>query len=468
MQNSILSVGIDLGTSTTQIIFSKIYMQNSSVTAVPAVKITDKKIIYRSKIYFTPLINKNEINLAAIQNILQTEYDHAGIKKEDISTGAIIITGETARKSNAEKVLKALSDFAGDFVVATAGPDLESILAGYGAGAGDLSQKKEYPIVNYDIGGGTTNAALFFDGNVEQTFSLDIGGRLVRLDNDKSVIYISKRILPIINKYTINLKTGNRADFLQLKKLTDKFAAVLLKISSGEMLSREENSLFITPLTKKLPPHHVMFSGGVAEFVYSENSATDLNSATCFDDIGPLLGQSIRSVFCAANKIPLAGREKIRATVIGAGSHCLHISGSTVFIKKAYNPLKNLPAVFVPENNQDNLSEILRRKLSLFAEELPAISLKGKTAPSYSEVKYLAKSIADALKDYKKNTIVILLQSDFAKALGIILQQYLPKPNIICLDNIKAHDGDYVDIGTPINSVVPVVVKTLIFEQQQY
>ena len=467
MQNSLLSVGIDLGTSTTQIIFSRIYLQNSSVTAVPDVKITDKKIIYRSKIYFTPLINRNEINLSAIQNILQTEYDCAGIKKEDISTGAVIITGETARKSNAEKVLKALSDFAGDFVVATAGPDLESILAGYGAGAGELSQKKEYPIVNYDIGGGTTNAALFFDGNVEQTFSLDIGGRLVRLDDEKNVIYISERILPIIDKYNINLKAGSKADFLQLKNLTDAFAAILLKISCGKTLSSEENSLFITPLTTKLPPHHVMFSGGVAEFVYNENIVNDLNSAICFDDIGPLLGQSIRSVFSAAGKTPLIGKEKIRATVIGAGSHCLHISGSTVFIKKAYAPLKNLPVVFLPENKQDNITEILRRKLSLFVEDLPAISLKGKPAPSYSEVKYLAKSIAAALKYYDKDTIVILLQSDFAKALGIVLQQYLPKPNIICLDNIKAHDGDYVDIGTPVNSVVPVAVKTLIFEQQQ-
>lgn len=135
--------------------------------------------------------------------------------------------------------------------------------------------------------------------------------------------------------------------------------------------------------------------------------------------------------------------------------------------KKAYAPLKNLPVVFLPENKQDNITEILRRKLSLFVEDLPAISLKGKPAPSYSEVKYLAKSIAAALKYYDKDTIVILLQSDFAKALGIVLQQYLPKPNIICLDNIKAHDGDYVDIGTPVNSVVPVAVKTLIFEQQQ-
>ena len=51
-----------------------------------------------------------------------------------LRTGAVIITGETARKENANEVLEALSDLAGDFVVATAGPDLESILAARGAG----------------------------------------------------------------------------------------------------------------------------------------------------------------------------------------------------------------------------------------------------------------------------------------------------------------------------------------------
>lgn len=465
MQNSLLSVGIDLGTSTTQIIFSRIYLENSSITAIPDIKITKKEILYRSKIYFTPLIGKNKINLSAIQNILQKEYALADIEKKNISTGAVIITGETARKENAEAVLKTLSEFAGDFVVATAGPDLEAILAGYGAGAGELSQQTEYTILNFDIGGGTTNAALFFNGKVLQTFSLDIGGRLIRLDDDKNIIYISERIIPLINLLKINLTIGKQADFQQLKKLTDLFAEILLKISQNNPLIYPENNLYITPLTQKLPKHNVMFSGGVAEFVYSNKSINNLNDATYFNDIGPLLGQSIRSTFSKANKALLESREKIRATVIGAGSHSLHISGSTVFIKEHYVPLKNLPVIFLHENTSSKFVHELKKKINIFAEEIPAICLKGKTVPSYSDVKHLAQSIAEGLTDYNKNIIVILLQSDFAKALGFVLQQFLPNINIICLDKIKASDGDYVDIGEPVNSVVPVVIKTLIFKE---
>ena len=48
----------------------------------------------------------------------------------------VVAPGETARKANARAVTQALSELAGDFVVATAGPALEGVLAGRGSGAG--------------------------------------------------------------------------------------------------------------------------------------------------------------------------------------------------------------------------------------------------------------------------------------------------------------------------------------------
>ena len=88
----------------------------------------------------------------------------SGFRQADISTGAVIITGETARKENAKQVLAALSDFAGDFVVATAGPDLESILAARGAGIDEYSKEHHNRILHFDIGGGTSNLALYDSG----------------------------------------------------------------------------------------------------------------------------------------------------------------------------------------------------------------------------------------------------------------------------------------------------------------
>ena len=120
MHEIIKSVGIDIGTSTTQLIFSELTIENeASNYVVPRINIVDKKVTYRSKIYFTPLLDQKTIDAEKVKEIIEKEYQDAGMKPEDLSTGAVIITGETARKQNANVVLDTLSNLAGDFVVAT-------------------------------------------------------------------------------------------------------------------------------------------------------------------------------------------------------------------------------------------------------------------------------------------------------------------------------------------------------------
>ena len=136
MSDKILSVGLDIGTATTQLILSELTIENiASVFTIPRVYITDKKVLYKSEIIFTPISDQLLIEVDKIKNFVLNEYAKAGIQKKDIQMGAVIITGETARKENASQVLQALSGYAGDFVVATAGPDLESIIAGKGPAA---------------------------------------------------------------------------------------------------------------------------------------------------------------------------------------------------------------------------------------------------------------------------------------------------------------------------------------------
>ena len=165
MKETILSVGIDIGTSTTQLIFSRLTIENlASSYMVPRIRIVDKEVTYRSEIYFTPLLSQTEIDAEKVKGIIEREYRKAGMKPEDLQTGAVIITGETARKQNANSVLASLSSMAGDFVVATAGPDLESVLSAKGAGADRISEEKRIAVANIDIGGGTSNIALFQKG----------------------------------------------------------------------------------------------------------------------------------------------------------------------------------------------------------------------------------------------------------------------------------------------------------------
>ena len=176
----ILSAGIDIGTSTTQLVFSRMILQNTGgFGRIPQIKVVSKEVIYESEIYFTPLSSREEIDGERVHEIIKKEYEKAGVCPADLATGAVIITGETSRKRNAESVVRAIADVAGEFVVATAGADLESVLAGKGAGAADLSQKTGKRVVNLDIGGGTTNICVFENGNMVDTACLDIGGRQI-------------------------------------------------------------------------------------------------------------------------------------------------------------------------------------------------------------------------------------------------------------------------------------------------
>lgn len=181
MKETLISVGIDVGTTTTQVIFSNITIENmSSGARVPEFKIVGKEIFYKGKIHFTPLRSNTEIDETALKEIIEREYKNAGINPDDIDSGAVIITGETARKENAQNISKVLSGYAGEFVVATAGPDLEGIIAGKGSGAAKLSYENNDIVANFDIGGGTTNIAVFSQGEPIDTTCLDLGGRLLR------------------------------------------------------------------------------------------------------------------------------------------------------------------------------------------------------------------------------------------------------------------------------------------------
>ena len=192
MAKKLLSVGLDIGTTSTQMILSALTIENqASAFSVPDMQIAQRQILYKSPIHFTPLLQGDLVDSLGIRAIVTEEYRRAGITRQDVDTGAIIITGESSRKENAAAVLESLSDFAGDFVVATAGPDLESQLAAKGAGAVDFSAESGKAVLHMDIGGGTSNLALIEDGRIVSTGCLNVGGRLIKFDEHGAISYIS-------------------------------------------------------------------------------------------------------------------------------------------------------------------------------------------------------------------------------------------------------------------------------------
>jgi ethanolamine utilization protein EutA len=472
---SILSVGIDIGTSTTQLVFSRIKIENTaSVASVPRVSIVDKEVIYRSGIYMTPLLSQTEIDGLKLRDIVHMEYKRAGIAPSDISTGVAIITGETARKRNASQVMETLSGLAGDFVVTTAGPDLEGIIAGKGAGAHMVSKETGKTVANLDIGGGTTNIAVFKGGEVIDTCCLDIGGRLIRLlDDGLEVQYIAPKLKRLSMEMGTDIVQGRKAAIQQLRSITQRMAGILEEVLGIAAKSPElEYMLTTQDLRRDYNIDCVSFSGGVADYIY-QSADTGIFR---FGDIGILLGEAIRKSAIFKRYQILVPAETIRATVIGAGTHTVDISGSTINYTKDIFPVKNIPILKVSAADEGNDYEMIakgvKEKLKWFylegEEQQVALAIKGVKNPSFKQVGKIAAEVLNGLEELLKTKlpIIVIVENDMAKALGQTIYRYLDyKRDVICIDNIKVENGDYIDIGRPLSGgrVVPVIIKTLVF-----
>lgn len=476
---TILSVGIDVGTSTTQVVFSRLVMDNAGgFFSVPKVSIVDKQVIYKSDVHLTPLESEVWINTDRLREIVAHEYERAGFTPADVDSGAVIITGESARKENSDAVLKSLSDFAGDFVVSAAGPDMESVIAGKGSGAWQYSMDNHCRTANLDIGGGTTNIAVFDDGKVIGRGCFDIGGRLICVSKDMLVTKVSDAAKSVAASLGIELRAGSRTDLAALRMITERMARILetaFMQGAGTDIYEHLCRTLKTPGSSDLSGMEnikaVFFSGGVADMIYHDHQ-----DPIAYGDIGVLLGRAVKSSsLCSEYNMPSPG-ETIRATVVGAGTYTTSISGSTITYSDGLLPLKNIPVIRLDEHLQDEIFEgrpaaVIdhirwqqeQSRISLFMLAMP-----GKKDPGWQEMKRAATTIYEVMRTVLPvgAPILIVIECDIAKAMGMLIKN-LPgsSGDIICIDSIHVMDGEYIDMGRPVMNgmVIPVVVKTLIF-----
>ena len=476
-KTAILSVGIDVGTSTTQVVFSKLQMDNAGgYFSVPRVAIVDKEVVYKSEVYMTPLKTDVLIDTDALRDIVAAEFRKAGYRPEDTDSGAVIITGESARKENSDAVLKSLSDFAGDFVVSAAGPDMESLIAGKGSGAWQYSMDHHCRVANLDIGGGTTNVVLFEDGETLARGCLDIGGRLICMNPQGIITKVSPAAAVMAQAAGVSVSVGDRCDELKLTAVTRQMAAALnayLGVGTKDIdailrqIKTPGSSDF--PVPEKVQA--VFFSGGVADLIYHESADT-----WAYGDIGVLLGRAIRESRLFTDFQKMEPGETIRATVVGAGTYTTTISGSTITYSDDIFPLKNIPVIKLDEELQEacfagETEPVIRRiqwGLGQNDEEHFILAMPGKRNPGYTEMKRAAASIRQIMDRVQPpgEPILLVIESDIAKAMGqMIRQQPDLKRQVVAIDSIHVEDGEYVDMGKPMMNgmVIPVVVKTLIF-----
>ena len=480
----ILSVGIDVGTSTTSLVLSRLTIENeSSFFSVPKVSIAEKEVIYKSPVYLTPLLNRSRIDAGALRAIVSGEYEKAGVASSQISSGAVIITGESARKENADAVIRALSAFAGDFVVAAAGPDMESLIAGKGSGAWQFSRKNHCRVLNLDIGGGTSNAVLFDDGDMKACGCLDIGGRLIRLcrqDEGLTVRQVSPAAALAAQAASVPIADGSSVSRQDLERIAGKMAHILDCFTGADRAPSSEDLELMgklqTPGSSPFPvPEDVQtifFSGGVAEMMLRPAVQT-----FAYGDIGMLLADAVqqsrmRQVFAACS----AG-ETIRATVVGAGSYTTSISGSTVYFDREVLPVKNVPVIRLDEQAQREIfrgNEAPAREIAAWHQQQQDIcgymlAMEGMADPDYGQMKAAAAAIS-RLADQTMpggEPLLLAFDRDIAKAMGLLLRgRQGSGRKIICIDSVHMRSGEFADLGRPLMDglVIPVVVKTLVFE----
>ena len=472
MNEQLLSVGIDIGTSTTQLVLSKLTLENrANPFSVPRIAIAEKEVVYRSGIHFTPLLDEVTVDGVGVREIVEREYRNSGYDKTAVQTGAVIITGETARKENARQVLDSLAGFAGDFVVATAGPNLESVLAARGAGADEYSREHRCRLLHFDIGGGTSNLALYDRGELVATGCFDVGGRLIKLDENRVITYISPRLRRLFPQ----LSVGSRVTSVDLAPVIGALVRGLEQ-ASGLGTGTDRMKQFCTEGTCWEPPEGVSclsFSGGVADCIFHPPA-----DEFAYGDLGVLLGRAIASSAVLSGAAMVKGSETIRATVVGAGTHATDISGSTIFYRDVDFPLKNIPILKLTEpeerGDEEELAAAIEGKLRWFADEggltQVALGFRGEVSPGYQRIRQMAGGICRGLNPLLERGFfpIVVVEQDMAKVLGQALAMQSDCP-LLCLDGVGVDNGDYIDIGTPAanGAVLPVVIKTLIFSKKE-
>lgn len=472
------SVGIDLGTSTTKVVFSRICVRSRSLgSAVPLVEIFDKQVFYRGKVHLTPLLDDARIDSGRVIELIEAEFHQAGVEPEVVETGAVIITGETARKANAQEILHALAARFGDFVVAMAGPELEAIIAGKGSGAATRSQTCGRRIANVDIGGGTTNIAVFEDGEVLMTRCFRVGGRLVEVEPETLVVRRIREPAALIAKtHGLDLVAGRKAAYVDLERLAAVMAGCVERALNGLPPELWARDLELGEEAALLPPlQEVMFTGGVGACYYDVQTYQRPTRALAFGDVGPLLGRALHRLSAAGFRV-VEPEETLRATVLGAGTQTLEVSGSTIYVEDGHLPIRNLPVVR-PQGLNGDIGEAAleagyRKAIRAFdphGECLPlAYAVPGTNCRGFQEVLSVAAVITKIEQERGcSGPLIVIAEGDCAEALGqtmrVLSSRSRPRP-IVCLDQVGVRHGDYVDVGRPLSAggAVPVVVKSLV------
>ena len=459
------SVGVDIGSSTSHLLFSRLELERQDNRYVTV----SREVLYQSDILLTPYLGATTIDQRALGEFIERQYAAAGLSREQVDTGALILTGVALLRDNARAIADLFAAEAGRFVAVSAGDNLEASMAAHGSGAVELSRSRS-GVMNVDIGGGTTKVVICRDGSTAELMAIDVGARLVAVDPEGSVSRLEPAAREIARRLDIPLTVGTRTSPEDLRRLAAYMVDHLVAEIGVGGQTRHSHLLRTEPLHDRSGIEAITFSGGVSEFVYHRAEQT-------FGDLGPLIADELRAGQLGAPVLETAGG--IRATVIGASQYTIQVSGSTIFLSPLdVVPVRNIPVVMprFPWAADDFSSaqvtlairDALRRFDLLEARGPVAIAARWDGSATYRRIQAFCRGAADAMQPHVAagHPLILVFDSDIGGLLGLHFREELTAElPIISIDGVELREFDYVDIGAmiPTSGAVPVVIKSLVF-----
>jgi len=474
---SLLSVGIDIGSAGTQVVFSRVQLRRLSEELTSRYFVVGRETLYQSPVALTPYLSEERIDDQAIGRIIDSAYEAAGIHPDNVDTGAVILTGEALRRENAKAIADVLAEVGGEFVCAAAGHHMESMLAAYGSGAAKASHDQGATLLNIDIGGGTTKLALVQAGNIVQTGAIHLGGRLAVIDAEGILTRLDPAGERLAALAGCMWRLGKKVTEHDVERVAAWMADALLAVLTQDPAPPKIQGLWLTePLGVTAGIRGVMFSGGVGEYVYGREERD-------FGDLGRRFGRAIRQRL-VAGRFPfplLPAGECIRATAIGASEYSVQLSGNTVYISSPGGllPRRNLQVIQPRVTLDDTIDSAvvataIRDHFQRFdlveGDAEVALAFRWRGAPAYRRLAAFARGIVDSLPRTLASgrPVFVILDADIAQTLGALLKEELGVASeVLVLDGISLWDFDYIDLGRvrmP-SFTVPVTIKSLVFSE---
>ena len=467
----VLSVGVDIGSSTSHLVFSRIVLERLDSRYV----VTTRETFYQSDILLTPYSTEREetIDAAALGAFIERQYQDAKVDPDDIDTGALILTGVAVRRRNARKIGELFARQAGKMVAVSAGDSLETVMAAYGSGAVARSIRDKTTVMNVDVGGGTSKIAVCADGKVVDLTAVDVGARLVCLDDSGRIMRVEEAGKRFGAGLGIKLDLGAQLAPEAARALAATMADRLYEaMRAGSPKTGGSELCRLDPLSHHGPIDQITFSGGVAEYIYGRE-------ATTFGDLGVLLAQEIRARVEGWGPTLERSNEGIRATVIGASQYTTQVSGSTIYVSPLEAlPLRNVPVIapalpidgeaIDPAAVAAAIRGVLKR-LDLGGGDMPvAVFVPWRGSATFQRLDGFCKGAIEGLAEVlaRGHPLVLAGDGDVGGLLGIHLREEMRLKNaIVSVDGLELKEFDYIDIGTmlPTSGAVPVVIKSLIF-----